>query len=68
MSEVSKVLTRYVLAGFVGDAFPTKEVYSNTRKSSLAPITCGGKFDHSSRHYVDNVISLQAWRNDDPQT
>lgn len=38
------------------DAFPTKEVYGETRNPSLRLITCGGEFDHSSGHYVDNVI------------
>jgi LPXTG-site transpeptidase (sortase) family protein len=36
--------------------FPTADVYAPDLASSLRLITCGGKFDHSSGNYVDNVI------------
>jgi len=37
-------------------AFPTDAVYGDTAGSSLRLITCGGVFDRSTGHYVDNVI------------
>jgi sortase (surface protein transpeptidase) len=37
-------------------AFPTEIVYAPTTGSELRLITCGGAFDRSSGHYVDNVI------------
>ncbi len=36
--------------------FPTDAVYGPTPERALRLITCGGSFDHSSRHYRDNVI------------
>jgi hypothetical protein len=36
--------------------FPTKLVYSNTNFAALRLITCGGSFDWSIGHYVDNII------------
>ena len=37
-------------------AFPTEIVYAPTAGAELRLITCGGAFDRSSGHYVDNVI------------
>jgi sortase (surface protein transpeptidase) len=37
-------------------AFPTDSVYTPTTGAELRLITCGGSFDRSSGHYVDNVI------------
>jgi hypothetical protein len=31
-------------------------VYGDTPTPQLRPVTCGGEFDRSTRHYVDNVI------------
>ena len=39
------------------DAFPAERVYGNTKSPELRLITCGGVFDRSSGHYVDNVIA-----------
>jgi hypothetical protein len=36
--------------------FPTKLVYGNTNFAALRLITCGGSFDWSIGHYVDNTI------------
>lgn len=36
--------------------FPTLEVYGNTDDSQLRLITCGGAFDQSIGHYVDNIV------------
>jgi len=38
------------------DAFPTEEVYGPVAGPELRLITCGGAFDASTRHYVDNVV------------
>ena len=38
------------------DAFPTAAVYGDTSDAQLRLITCGGAFDRSTGHYVDNVI------------
>ena len=37
-------------------AFPTKLVYGPTSDAELRLVTCGGSFDSSTGHYVDNVI------------
>ncbi len=36
--------------------FPTNKVYGATAESTLRLITCGGAFDRSTGHYVDNLI------------
>ena len=41
---------------YAKDRFPTAEVYGRTRGPSLRLITCGGAFNRSSGHYVDNTI------------
>jgi hypothetical protein len=38
------------------DAFPTDRVYGPTGGPELRLITCGGAFDESTGHYLDNVI------------
>ncbi len=38
-------------------AFPTKRVYGPTRESTLRLVTCGGDFDRSTGHYVENTIA-----------
>ena len=38
------------------NTFPTGEVYGNLDHAGLRLITCGGAFDRSSHHYVDNVL------------
>ncbi len=37
-------------------AFPSEKVYGPTSASTLRLVTCGGKFDRSTGHYVDNTI------------
>jgi hypothetical protein len=41
---------------FRKSAFPTALVYGNTTNAALRLITCGGPFDSSSGHYLDNVV------------
>jgi hypothetical protein len=36
--------------------FPTDAVYSNVPTPELRLITCGGTFDSSTGHYLDNLI------------
>jgi hypothetical protein len=36
--------------------FPSRLVYGNTSYAALRLITCGGRFDRASGHYVDNVV------------
>ena len=36
--------------------FPTQLVYGNTDHAALRLITCGGTFDRSTGHYLDNVV------------
>jgi sortase (surface protein transpeptidase) len=36
--------------------FPTKRVFGTTRNATLRLITCGGPFDQSTGHYLDNTI------------
>jgi Sortase domain len=36
--------------------FPTQLVYGNTDFAALRLITCGGSFDWSTGHYVDNIV------------
>jgi hypothetical protein len=44
---------------YAKDAFPTAEVYGNTtNRAELRLITCGGDFDRSTGHYVDNVVAF----------
>ncbi|UQX86932.1 class F sortase [Jatrophihabitans telluris] len=37
--------------------FPTLEVYGNTDHAALRLITCGGKFDLSTRNYESNIVA-----------
>jgi Sortase domain len=38
------------------DRFPTQLVYGNTDQAALRLITCGGVFNFSTGHYVDNIV------------
>ncbi|MFC8501006.1 class F sortase [Pedococcus sp. NPDC057267] len=39
--------------------FPTATVYGNTHgRAELRLITCGGAFDHTTGHYVDNIVAF----------
>jgi sortase (surface protein transpeptidase) len=38
------------------NSFPTAEVYGDTPNAQLRLITCGGAFDRTSGHYLDNVV------------
>lgn len=38
------------------DDFPTDAVYGPVARPELRLVTCGGEFDRSTGHYVDNVV------------
>lgn len=42
------------------DAFPTEAVYRRATAPVLRLVTCGGEFDRSTRHYLDNVVVFAA--------
>ena len=37
-------------------AFPTRAVYGDTSYPALRLVTCGGPFDYSTGHYLDNIV------------
>jgi sortase (surface protein transpeptidase) len=37
-------------------SFPTDLVYGDIDHAGLRMITCGGAFDESTRHYLDNIV------------
>jgi LPXTG-site transpeptidase (sortase) family protein len=37
-------------------SFPTQAVFGNTKFPSLRLVTCGGPFDYSTGHYLDNIV------------
>ena len=39
------------------DHFPTLAVYGNTSNAALRLITCGGRFDFSTRNYQSNIVA-----------
>jgi hypothetical protein len=41
---------------YAKDDFPTKTVYGNINHAGLRILTCGGAFDESTGHYLDNVV------------
>ena len=44
------------VARFPKSRFPTRQVYGQVPYPALRLITCGGAFDETTRHYLDNVI------------
>jgi hypothetical protein len=46
----------YAIREFAKSAFPTSLVYGRTRGAELRLITCGGPFDETTGHYLDNVV------------
>jgi LPXTG-site transpeptidase (sortase) family protein len=41
--------------------FPVNQVYQRTKRPTLRLITCDGRFDHATHHYVDNYIVFAAF-------
>lgn len=38
------------------DEFPTRSVYGKTKYAALRVITCGGRYDKKTMHYLSNII------------
>lgn len=47
-------------------SFPTATVYGNTTVAALRLITCGGDFDPTSGHYLDNVVAYASLTSSHP--
>jgi sortase (surface protein transpeptidase) len=41
---------------YAKDDFPTNTVYGDIDHAGLRLVTCGGAFDNSTGHYLDNVV------------
>lgn len=41
---------------YAKDDFPTELVYSDIDHAGLRIVTCGGAFDDSTGHYLDNIV------------
>ena len=52
----SVTFTAYRVERYSKSAFPTDEVYGNTDGPELRLVTCGGDFDRTTGHYLDNVV------------
>jgi len=48
----------YALAMYRKSSFPTTVVYRYTRAPTLRLITCGGRFDPRTHHYLSNVVAF----------
>jgi sortase (surface protein transpeptidase) len=46
----------YAVREYAKSAFPTSLVYGSMKSPELRLITCGGPFDESAGHYLDNVV------------
>lgn len=47
---------------YAKDDFPTKLVYDDIDHAGLRIVTCGGAFDSSAGHYLDNVVVFASLR------
>ena len=47
---------------YAKDDFPTKLVYDDIDHAGLRIVTCGGAFDASAGHYLDNVVVFASLR------
>lgn len=48
---------------YAKDDFPTDVVYGDVGHAGLRILTCGGAFDSSTGHYLDNVVVFASLRN-----
>jgi hypothetical protein len=46
----------YAVREYAKTAFPTRLVYGRTTAPELRLVTCGGRFDDETGHYLDNVV------------
>lgn len=59
VTDVKDTPHRFVVVGMEQtpkDALPVERIWSDDDGAVLRLITCGGKFDHGSGHYRDNII------------
>ncbi len=42
------------------NSFPTRQVYGPVGYAGLRVITCGGRFDYQTRHYLSNIVIYAA--------
>lgn len=59
VSRADGTVAVFVVSGvrrYPKNAFPTAAVYGNTTFAALRLITCGGDFDHATRHYLENTV------------
>jgi hypothetical protein len=55
-ADASVLFSVYAVREYAKSAFPTSLVYGQTRRPELRLVTCGGRFDEQSGHYLDNVV------------
>jgi hypothetical protein len=51
----------YAIAMYAKAQFPTSTVYRYTHWPTLRLITCGGRFDPSTHHYLSNVVVFASY-------
>lgn len=49
---------------YAKDDFPTELVYGDINHAGLRMLTCGGAFDDSAGHYLDNIVVFASLAND----
>jgi sortase (surface protein transpeptidase) len=50
----------YTITGvreYAKNQFPTIDVYGNTTRPTIRLVTCGGTFDHTTGHYLSNIVA-----------
>jgi hypothetical protein len=59
VSLADGVVTHFVVnavALYPKARFPARRVYGSHHRSALQLVTCGGVFDHSTGHYLSNIV------------
>lgn len=51
----------YAIVMYAKAAFPSAVVYRYTQWPTLRLITCGGRFDRRTHHYLSNVVAFAAY-------
>ena len=46
------------VARYAKAEFPTRLVYGTTKRAEIRLVTCGGAFDRTTGHYVDNIVAF----------
>jgi sortase (surface protein transpeptidase) len=69
VTDVKDIPHRFVVVGMEQtpkDALPVERIWSDDDDAVLRLITCGGKFDHGSGHYRDNIVVYAEAADEDP--